>query len=287
MAIPSLVLTVGEIALNRLFALVWGAAALFIGYQAVWFASVAKTDPFGWGMVLLFGGIAAYFARSAWKDWKTPTDHRPGSDPKPKASRAAAPSRPADTPVPLEDQIRTLRDGGLVLAPGRTIDELLVSWPREDYEGDPYNLLLFMYGSEVEAAPWGRGFCERGWNFDMECLEQAGDYARAFEQIVRTTGQPQLVTDLTDDFHPDARAVEIRYAINGRRRVLKARVDNDWADPDAVTTFVKDVEAGIGDDRRFWASDNGQSSVLFFITEAEAAKINGVCAGILQRYIDT
>lgn len=270
--------------MNRFLALLYGAGALFLGYQTVFLAFKVK-DVGGWIMVLVFAGVAAFFVRSAWKDWGTPDSHvanptrRAGSSPAP-----APPARPGVDPVPLEDQIAALADAGLVLAPGRTMDELLISWGPDYYASDPYGLLLFMYGSEVEAEPRGRVFCERGWDFDMECLEQAGDYARALREIVRITGRPGLVTDLSDDFNIDAGTARIKYTVNGRARVLKAVVADDWADPEAVTAFVKDVEAAVGDDRRFWASDNGQSSTLFFISEGEAAKINALSPGILERY---
>lgn len=267
--------------MNRILAVLYGVGALFIGFMAVSLAFKVK-DVGGGVLVLVFAGVAAFLARSAWKDWRTPDSQSMAPTPAP----ARAVRRPSADAVRLEDQIAALADAGLVVAPGRTIDELLQSWAREDYEGDPWNLLLFMYGSEVEAEPWGRVFCERGWNFDMECLEQAGDYARAFAQIVRLTGRPDLVTDLSDDFDIDARTCEIRYAVQGRPRVLKARVDNDWADPAAVEAFVRDVEAAAGGDRRFWAADNGQASVLFFVTDAEAAKINALSSDILQRYVE-
>lgn len=272
--------------MNRFMAFIYGAAALFIGVMALSIALGPKGDVSGWVLALAFAAVAAFLARSAWKDWQTPDNQI--LPPAPKMTRSTAAATPAGPPinaVPLEDQIAALAGAGLTLAPGRTINELLLSWPREDYEeGDPYNLLLFMYGGEVEAEPRGRAFCKRGWEFDMECLEKAGDYARAFERIVRTTGRPDLVTDLSDDFNVDAETAEIRYTVNGRQRVLNADVTDDWADPKAVTAFVKDVEAAVGDHRRFWAADNGQGSILFFITEAEATKINSLRAGILERY---
>lgn len=171
------------------------------------------------------------------------------------------------------------------MMPERTIDELLRSWPRADYETDPYNLLLFMYGSEVETGPSGRFFCARGWNFDMECLYERGDYVRAFEDIVRITGHPRLVADMSDNFDPGYDACEIRYKLQGREKSLSARVDNDWADPKAVAAFMLDLESAIGDGQRFWAADNGQSSVLFFVHDAEAAKINALRERVLQRYV--
>lgn len=271
--------------MNRILAVVYAGAALFIGWQAAAIALIAK-DLGGWVLVLVFAGVAAFLARGAWKDWNRPDGQI--ANPAPRAGPSSAlttPRRQTADAVPLELQIARLADAGLLMVPGRTINELLLSWPREDYEDDPYNLLLFMYGSDVEEEPWGRPFCERGWNFDMECLAEAGDYARAFTHIVRITGRPGLVTDLSDDFNPHAGTATIRYTINGSARVLKAVVDNDWADPEAVAAFVKDIEAGVSDGRRFWAADNGQASVLFFITEDEANKVNALRPGVLERYV--
>ena len=271
--------------MNRFVAVIEAGAALFIGYQAVLIALMPPKDAAGWVMVLIFACIAAFCGYSAWKDWTKPDSQIVRSAPAHKSSSASVAANSSVSMVPLEDQIVGLADGGLLMAPGRTIDELLLSWPREEYESDPYNLLLFMFGSEVEEAPWGRPFCERGWNFDMECLAEAGDYARAFTNIVRITGRPGLVTGLSDDFNPNAETATIRYMIDGSTRVLKAAVDNDWADPEAVGAFVRDIEAAVGDDRRFWAADNGQASVLFFVTDTEAAKVNALRPGVLERYV--
>lgn len=268
--------------MNRILAVVYAGAALFICWQAAAIALIAR-DLGGWVLAALFAAGAVFCARGAWKDWNTPD--KPGPMSRGPTTQAFARSAPPGTSaIPLEDQIAALADAGLALAPGRTADELRLSWGDDYYESDPYGLLLFMYGGEVEEEPWGRIFCERAWNFDMECLEQPGDYARAFREIVRITGRPDLVTDLTDDFSLNAQTVTIRYTINGQPRAQQAQVDNDWADPDTVTAFVKDVEAAVGDDRRFWASDNGQSSTLFFITAAEAAKINALRPDLLERY---
>lgn len=269
--------------MNRILAVIWAVAAAIIGWQAASVALGPKGDASGWVLALIFAALAAFCARSAWKDWNRPDNQVASPAPRLAPIRPAA--RSSVAAVPLEAQIAALADAGLVMAPGRTMDELLLSWPREDYEGDPYNLLLFMYGSDVEQEPWDRAFCERGLDFDMECLEQAGDYARAFTRIVRITGRPELVTDLSDDFSVDAGTATIRYTINGSARVLRAAVDNDWVDPEAVAAFVKDIEAAVGDGRRFWAADNGQASVLFFITEDEANKVNALRPGILERYV--
>lgn len=277
---------------NRLVALIWGVAGGVIGYTAVLIAFGPKGDAAGWIMAAVFGAASAYCFWRLWREW----NDAPRSGlvtPMPAPVRKQQAASPGDFPgawrgpnIPLETQIAALNDAGLAMASGRTVEELLTSWPREQYESDPYGLLLFMYGSEVEAEPWGRYFFDRGWNFDMECLEGAGDYVRAFTQIVRITGQPERVTEMSDNFDFRAETCEIRYTINGQGRTLSARIDNDWADPKAVAAFVRDLQTAIGDGRRFWAADNGQASVLFFLTDAEAARVNSLRKDVLVPYVD-
>jgi len=277
--------------MSRFLGVVWGLAALWIGYLAASIALGPKADASGWWLAAVFAGGAALCAWQAWREWNAPGVSLPR--PAAPAARSQQPVPPAEPapgawrgdPVRLETQIEALKAAGLDMAPGRTMDELLTSWRREEYESDPYNLILFMYGSEMEEEPWGRFFCQRGWNFDFECLSETGDYARAFREIVRITGQPQRVTDLSDNFDLAARTCEITYTIDGRPAAISARVDNDWADPAAVARFILDLEATIADGRHFWAAENGQAAILFCLADDEADKINALRPGILTRYV--
>jgi hypothetical protein len=271
--------------MNRIVAL--AGAGLLVAVLALSINAGPEAEAAAWLVALGSLLAAAFFG---WRVWREPQARgaQAGTIAKVQSSRNAGADFPGawrGPSVPLATQIDALKGAGLALAPGRTIDELLTSWPRAEYESDPYNLLLFMYGVEVEVQPWGRFFCERGWNFDMECLNEAGDYVRAFENILRITGQPRLATRMSDNFNPNAKVCEIRYTMGGRASVLKAKVGDDWADPEAVAAFVRDVETTIGDGRHFWAADNGQASVLFFLTDAEAARVNELRSDILMRYV--
>lgn len=275
--------------MNRIVALTWAAAALAMGFWSISIAVGPKGDASGWVMALALAVAAAVCAWRAWREWRTPdvlaSDlFRPPVPLEPDESAAGAPGAWRGLHIRLETQISQLHDAGLVMGPGRTIEELLTSWARADYESDPYLLVLVMFGSEVEAEPWGRWFCERGWNFDMECLVQRGDYVRALTEILRITGQPGLATQLSDDFDIDKETARITYTMNGRPRTITARVDNDWADPNAIAAFMRDIETTIADGRHFWAADNGQAAVLFFLTDSEAAAINTLRDELLQRY---
>lgn len=55
----------------------------------------------------------------------------------------------------LEDQLAALSDLGLRMAPDRSIADLEISWPREDYESDPFRLLLSRLGGEGRARTVG------------------------------------------------------------------------------------------------------------------------------------
>lgn len=274
---------------DRIVALAWGAATIAFTYWAVSIALGQKGDASGWLMALAFGIAALLCAWRTWREWTSSArrtrawSNQMATQPQ-QVDTAVYPGAWRGPDIPLETQIGALKEAGLAMEPGRTVEELLTSWPRADYESDPYGLLLVMYGSEVENEPWGRFFCERGFNFDHECLEQAGDYVMAFTQILRITGQPHLVTHLSDDFDIENEAAEISYTLNGRARVIRARINNDWIDPEAADAFMRDITATIADGRHFWAADNGQASVLFFLTDAEATKINALRQDVLQRY---
>jgi hypothetical protein len=61
----------------------------------------------------------------------------------------------------LESQLAKLAELGLFLNPEITIEDLLCSEDREAFVAQPFVLLLFLLGSEVERKPWGRRICNR------------------------------------------------------------------------------------------------------------------------------
>ncbi|MFI6638239.1 hypothetical protein [Streptomyces sp. NPDC050504] len=173
----------------------------------------------------------------------------------------------------LEAQLAGLADLGLPLAAGRTVDELLYSWPRESYEDKPFDVLLYVLGCEVEAEPWGRRFCDRAWHFDTECVRGAGSYVAIVGQLCRTAGRQDALTDVRDHVDLGAEEAWIEYRAGGRERRWDIEVRDDWADLMTVGYVMDDLE---GDGHRFYARRNGQAMTLYFLTEAEADRLNGL-----------
>ncbi len=177
----------------------------------------------------------------------------------------------------LEKQIEKLAELGLVLNQGISIDSLLTSYPREEYEKKPFDLILFLYGDEVEEEPWGRYICDSAWNFDAECIEDHGDYVAIVKQFHRITGKKKRLEDLSDSVDLEAEKAYLSYTLDGIRREFDIRVDNDWVDPETAEAIMDDMcEEGYG----FYAKDNGQAAVWFYMTPANAKILNALAANV-------
>ncbi len=176
--------------------------------------------------------------------------------------------------VAIEKQLAALAAIGIRLNRDVMIDDLLLSFPREDYERTSYDLLLFSLGSEVEAEPWGRHISDDAWNFDLECVEGPGSYGRIVENLLRLAKQPNLITQIVDEITPGAATGELHYTLKDRSRSLEVEIRDDWADGLTVAIIMGEIADAIGDGRTFWGIDNGQASILFFLSDDQAAQLN-------------
>ena len=183
------------------------------------------------------------------------------------------------TRISLEQQLETLAQLGLTLNRGVTIDDLLCSWDREEYESKPYDTLLFMLGSEVEGEPWGRNVCDKAWNFDVECIEGNGSYVTIVKRLCLVAGMPDLVSDVEDFVDSENDTAWLKYTIDGRSRRFTIQVENDWANPATVSAVMRDIER---DGKQFYAKDNGQASIWFYLDKPTADRLNSMTGNALK-----
>lgn len=155
----------------------------------------------------------------------------------------------------LEQQLEALSEIGLRLNDGVTVDDLFYSFDRRKYEMKPFDLILFVLGIEVEREPWGRWICSSVWNFDMECIADAGDYVQIVKRLCELAGQPNLMTDIEDFVDLETGQAWLQYSVAGEARHYPVHVNNDWADPDVVAKIMSYIER---DGFRFYAKDNGR-----------------------------
>jgi len=171
----------------------------------------------------------------------------------------------------LEAQIEKLSEIGLVLNEGVSIDDLLISFSRDDYESAPFDLILFVYGIEIEKEPWGRFICDKAWNFDFEAIEDNGSYVNIVDQFHRISGKSKCIERLTDFVDVEGAHAELHYEIDGVVRTFEPFVDNDWADANVVTAIMNDLREPGYD---FYPKDNGQASIWFYLSEQQALELN-------------
>ena len=179
----------------------------------------------------------------------------------------------------LEQQLAKLAELGLTLDPGITVDDILHSFDRRDYEERPFDLILFVLGIEVERAPWGRAVCSRVWNFDTECINSTGDYVHIVKRLCQVAGRPDFLKDISDFVDIDAGKAWLKYKVNGTERNWPVEVNDDWADTLTLNYVMDDIER---DGRRFYFKDNGQAMVLFYLDAGSAAELNRLSSNALK-----
>jgi hypothetical protein len=88
----------------------------------------------------------------------------------------------------LEQKLEILAGCGLSLAPPFTTQDLLESWPREEFEKPGFTLTLVGLGMTEERPPW-RNHCVNVWHLDTECIEDHGSYVRVAQRMAELCGQ--------------------------------------------------------------------------------------------------
>jgi len=179
----------------------------------------------------------------------------------------------------LEQQIEKLSDIGLSLNKGVTINDLLLSYSREEYESSPFDLILFVYGIEVEEGPEERFVCDQAWNFDVEAIEDDGSYTEIVKQFHRITGKAKNLKELRDSVNLDEQYAELQYSVDGIERLLKPKIDDDWADPKTIEIILSDLRQPGFD---FYQKDNGQASIWFYLSESQAIELNKLANNVFD-----
>ena len=181
--------------------------------------------------------------------------------------------------VTLEQQLAKLAELGFKIEDGVSIDDLLYSFARKDYEERPFDLILFVLGIEVEREPWGRSICSRVWNFDRESINSPGDYVSIVKRLCQVAGQPDCLKDVSDFVDIEAGEAWLKYKADGTQRNWTVKVNDDWADMRTLSNVMKDIER---DGYRFYFKDNGQAMVLFYLDSKKAAELNRLSNNALE-----
>jgi hypothetical protein len=177
----------------------------------------------------------------------------------------------------LEQKLAILAGCGLRLKAPFTIDDLLKSWTREDFEKDGFDAVLVGLGMTEEEPPW-RDHCVNAWHLDTECIENSGDYCRIAERMKAMAQGSLPIENIRDHIDVEGRVAWLTFDYRGRNTRIDCKVEDDWVDAEVFRQFV-DLLAQSDQSKIYLSYDlGGQDLIIACVTKSEFAELkrNGV-----------
>jgi hypothetical protein len=178
---------------------------------------------------------------------------------------SAAHESPAKT---LEEKLAILKTCGLQLAPPFTVDSLLSSWNRAEYEKDGYDLVLVGLGMTEEQEPW-RNHSVNVWHFDTEAIEDNGDYKRIAERMAEITQGSLSLENIQDHVDVEEGEAWLSFTFKGRPIRIDCAVKDDWVDPTIFGRFVELLKQSDPSKVYIYYDLGGQDCIIGCVTKID------------------
>ena len=143
-------------------------------------------------------------------------------------------SRSRPSRVSLEEQLEIFASCGITLSDGITIDHLLRSATREDYERLHYSLLFDVMCGEEDIDNRPRRISPNLYGLDTECIVDHGDYVRAIQPLVDIAQGELPLIDLRDHVDLENKTAWIEFELDGKPHHIDAEINDDWIDTDVL-----------------------------------------------------
>lgn len=170
----------------------------------------------------------------------------------------------------LEEKLQMLAQVGVVMEPGRSIEELLESFGREQYEEDDYDDLLFVLSNEVETGPGaGASYTRQLYSFDTECIEDDGDYAKITNRFAEMFRDEFEISCIEDKVDWDTKTAELSFQCHGKKYFIEPEFQNDWFDAKVLGLFLQ-VSDDLNSSKKIGiAPPDGQAMQLCVMTPSQ------------------
>jgi hypothetical protein len=174
--------------------------------------------------------------------------------------------------VPLEAQLQALAEYGIRTNDGVAVDDLLYRFRREQYEKQPYKLLLCALGSESER-DLTRFLSDNIWHLDTECIEGPSSYVRIATRMATLAAGALPITNVRDDVDLDQGKARVSFALNEHEYNWDAEVRDDWIDPAILTNFVRLLDGQKSSKRFTYLDLKGQDCIIGCSNEGQLAML--------------
>gem|GEM_PF-5642564 len=183
----------------------------------------------------------------------------------------------------LEDKIEKLAEVGVVVDPERTIEEMLVSFNREEYELKGFDSLLFVLANEIESGPGaGAYFTNQLYTFDAECIEDDGDYARIAMRFAEMFQDEFEISEIADKVDWDNNYAEMSFECGGKRYHKEFVLDGDWFDVSVIKLFIE-ASNDMNSQRKIgFADSDGQEIYLSVMTPIQMKAFSELTGQVMR-----
>jgi len=158
-----------------------------------------------------------------------------------------------------------------------TAQDLLESWPREDFEEPGFTLTLIGLGMTEEREPW-RNHSINVWHFDTECIEDEGSYVRIAERMAEMTQGALVIENVRDQVDLEEGSANLDFEHSGKHVQIDLKVNDDWVDPAVFSLFVRMLAISDPSKIFLYHDMQGQDCVIACVTRDQfmALKTAGV-----------
>ena len=185
--------------------------------------------------------------------------------------------------VSVEEQLARLSACGISLKPDFSRDIIFSFGEEEDFEREPYLLLLTVLGGEAEEEPYG--FLSSDiWHFDTECIEDHGDYARIAMRVEELACGDLPLERIEDYVDVGEGRAWLAFTLDGEAYKLELEVDNDRADTDVFGKFDS-LLRGRHTSKRFTYLDLGGQDCLIGCSTPEQLENLRATTGLDFRWL--
>jgi len=167
----------------------------------------------------------------------------------------------APTSGTLEEKLEFLAGFGFRLAAPFEPEELLSSWPRQEYEKPGFRLVLFGLGMTEERPPW-RPHCANMCVLDRECIGPRGAYIRIAESMKRIAQGSLAIENIHDYVSIKEKTAWLEFELHGELVHVDCRVNYDWLDPALFGRFTQLLEQYDSEKTFLYFNSKSQTAVL-------------------------
>ena len=180
--------------------------------------------------------------------------------------------RRSKEPLTLEQKLAILAECGLSLAAPFTVQDLLASWSREQFEEPGFLMTLVGLGMTEEQPPW-RNHCVNAWHFDTECIEDHGSYVRIAERMAEMTQGALVLGNVRDRVDVEAGIASLSFEHLGEPVHLDLTVNDDWVDTAVFAHFVRMLARSAPAKVFLYHGTQGQDCVIACVTRDQFAAL--------------